>query len=69
MIKVQSEMEQEQLKSKMILQVHDELVFDVYNQEKELLEDLVKRNMENAVDLIVPLDVEYKVADNWLEAH
>ena len=69
MIKVQNEMERKNLKSKMILQVHDELVFDVYYQERELLEGLVKRNMENAVDLIVPLDVEYKVADNWLEAH
>ena len=69
MIKIHRALIDGAFKTKMIMQVHDELVFDVYNQEKELLEDLVKRNMENAVDLIVPLDVEYKVADNWLEAH
>jgi DNA polymerase-1 len=69
MIKVQREIEKENLQSKMILQVHDELIFDVHNEEATKLEALVKHNMENAVDLIVPLDVEYKIAENWLEAH
>ena len=69
MIKVQREIEKENLQSKMILQVHDELIFDVHNEETTKLETLVKHNMENAVDLIVPLDVEYKIAENWLEAH
>ena len=69
MIKVQNEMDEKNLKSKMVLQVHDELVFEVFNEEQELMETLVKKNMENAVKLSVPLDVEYKVADNWLEAH
>ena len=69
MIKVQREIEKENLQSKMILQVHDELIFDVHNGETTKLEALVKHNMENAVDLIVPLDVEYKIAENWLEAH
>ena len=69
MIKVQREIEKENLQSKMILQVHDELIFDVHNEETTKLEALVKHNMENAVDLIVPLDVEYKIAENWLEAH
>ena len=69
MIKVQREIEKENLQSKMILQVHDELIFDVHNEETTKLESLVKHNMENAVDLIVPLDVEYKIAENWLEAH
>ena len=68
-IKVQREIEKENLQSKMILQVHDELIFDVHNGETTKLEALVKHNMENAVDLIVPLDVEYKIAENWLEAH
>jgi DNA polymerase-1 len=62
-------MDEKNLKSKMVLQVHDELVFEVFNEEQELMETLVKKNMENAVKLSVPLDVEYKVADNWLEAH
>jgi DNA polymerase-1 len=57
------------LKSKMILQVHDELVFDVHPQEKETLEKLVKESMEGALKLSVPLEVEYKIAGNWLDAH
>jgi DNA polymerase-1 len=69
MITVQKRMKQEGLKSKMILQVHDELVFDVLIEEKEALESLVKKSMENAITLGVPLNVEYKIADNWLEAH
>ena len=69
MITVQKRMKQEGLKSKMVLQVHDELVFDVLIEEKEALESLVKHSMENAINLVVPLNVEYKIADNWLEAH
>ena len=69
MINVQKAIESKGLKSKMILQVHDELVFDVLKKEQVELESLVKENMENALDLSVPLDIEYKVADNWLEAH
>jgi len=53
----------------MVLQVHDELIFDILDDEREVMEKLVKKNMENAIDLSVPLDVEYKVANNWLEAH
>lgn len=69
MINVQKAMEKKGLRSKMILQVHDELVFDVVKEEQVQLESLVKENMEGALDLSVPLDIEYKVADNWLEAH
>jgi DNA polymerase-1 len=69
MINVQKAIESKGLKSKMILQVHDELVFDVLKEEQVELESLVKENMEGALDLSVPLDIEYKVADNWLEAH
>ena len=69
MINVQKAIESKGLKSKMILQVHDELVFDVLKEEQVELESLVKENMESALDLSVPLDIEYKVADNWLEAH
>ena len=69
MINVQKAIEAKGLKSKMILQVHDELVFDVFKEERAQIESLVKENMEGALSLSVPLDIEYKVADNWLEAH
>ena len=69
MINVQKAIESKGLKSKMILQVHDELVFDVLKEEQSELEFIVKENMEGAIDLSVPLDIEYKVAENWLEAH
>ena len=62
-------MDEKGLKSKMVLQVHDELIFDVLEAEREVMEKLVKKNMESAVELSVPLDVEYKIANNWLEAH
>ena len=69
MVAVQKDMFALKMKSKMILQVHDELVFDVHPDEKEVLEKLVKESMEGALKLSVPLEVEYKIADNWLEAH
>lgn len=53
----------------MLLQVHDELVFDVYNQEKELVKEIVKNTMESAVKLDVPLKVDLEFGKNWLEAH
>ncbi|MBN2348273.1 MAG: DNA polymerase I [Bacteroidales bacterium] len=55
--------------SKMILQVHDELVFDVYNNELEDLRKLVKYEMENVISLRVPLIVDIGTGNNWLEAH
>lgn len=69
MIHVYNEMKKQNLKSKMLLQVHDELVFDVVNSEKEIMEKLVKEKMEHAVEIGVPLDIDYKFAVNWLEAH
>ena len=69
MIKLSDAMKAANLKSKMLLQVHDELVFDVVKGEEDQLANLVKDNMESAVSLAVPLDVEYKIASNWLEAH
>lgn len=69
MVAVQKEMFEQKLKSKMILQVHDELVFDVHPDEKEILEKMVKESMEGALKLGVPLEVEYKIAGNWLDAH
>jgi DNA polymerase I len=55
--------------SKMILQVHDELVFDVFEPELERIIKLVKNEMENAAKLKVPLEVELGTGKNWLEAH
>jgi DNA polymerase-1 len=69
MISVHTEMKKKQVKSKMILQVHDELVFDVHNSEEVLIQDLVRKAMEKAVKLSVPMQVELKLADNWLDAH
>ena len=69
MISVQAEMKKKQVKSKMILQVHDELVFDVHNSEEVLIQDLVRKAMEKAVKLSVPMQVELKLAYNWLDAH
>jgi DNA polymerase-1 len=62
-------MSKQKLQSKMILQVHDELVFDVHRDEVELMQQLVKKAMEEAVALEVPMEVEMKTAENWLEAH
>jgi DNA polymerase I len=56
-------------KSKMLLQVHDELVFDVHNSELEKIKPMIKHEMENAFKMDVPLDVEIGVGENWLEAH
>ena len=69
MIDVQREMEQKQLQSKMLLQVHDELVFDMHKSEEEMLKKLVKKNMEQAVQLRAPLIVDLGEGNNWLEAH
>jgi DNA polymerase-1 len=59
----------EQYKTKMILQVHDELIFDVYRKELDEIKKIVKHEMENAVKLEVPLVVDMGTGDNWLEAH
>ena len=55
--------------TKMLLQVHDELVFDVHNSELELIQPMIKHEMENAFILSVPLEVEMGSGKNWLEAH
>ncbi len=69
MINIQKRLHQENLKSKMLLQVHDELVFDVYKPELTQFTELVKYEMENAFKLAVPLVVDIGVGENWLEAH
>ena len=57
------------LKSKMLLQVHDELIFEIHDDEKESVPSKIKEMMESAYELQVPLDVETGLAENWLEAH
>ena len=69
MIDVQEEMDKRGMKSKMLLQVHDELVFDMHKDEAEDLKALVKEKMEQAVTLKVPLTVDIGEGLNWLEAH
>ena len=69
MINIHKKLGSENWKSKMLLQVHDELVFDVNNSELEKIQPLIKHEMENAFKLDVPLDVEIGIGKNWLEAH
>jgi len=69
MINIHNRFEKEQFKSKMLLQVHDELVFDAHKDELETIKPIIKEEMENAYKMTVPLDVEMGIGDNWLEAH
>ena len=69
MINIHKKLTEGNYKTKMLLQVHDELVFDVYKPELEELKTLIKSEMENAYKLAVPLDVDLGVGNNWLEAH
>ena len=69
MININSEFKKQSLKSKMLLQVHDELVFDVHNSEKDRIQNIVKTTMESAVKLKVPLKIDLEFGKNWLEAH
>ncbi len=69
MINIHQKLNAGDFKTKMLLQVHDELVFDVYKPELETIKSLVKTEMENACKLEVPLDVDLDIGDNWLEAH
>ena len=69
MINIYSKMNKAGLKSKMIIQVHDELNFDVLQTELEKVKSIVVNEMENAVKLVVPLIVDFGTGNNWLEAH
>ncbi|MFT7252120.1 MAG: DNA polymerase-1 [Flavobacterium sp.] len=69
MINIHKRLITENWKSKMLLQVHDELVFDVYNDELEKIQPMIKSEMENAFKLDVPLIVDLGMGKNWLEAH
>tara|TARA_B100001121_G_scaffold46593_1_gene40036 strand:+ start:2422 stop:5148 length:2727 start_codon:yes stop_codon:yes gene_type:complete len=69
MINVHKKINEAKLKSKMILQIHDELLFDVPKNEIETLSNLVKYEMENAIKLKIPLKVDCDYGKNWFEAH
>jgi DNA polymerase I len=69
MINIHKRLKNENWQSKMLLQVHDELVFDVHNSELETIKPLIQQEMENAFQLAVPLVVELGEGQNWLEAH
>ena len=69
MIKIHHAIKKAKLRSTMLLQVHDELVFDVHETEVEQLKKLVVDNMVNAITINVPIEAEVGIGDNWLEAH
>ncbi|KIB00025.1 DNA polymerase I [Flavobacterium sp. KMS] len=69
MINIHKKLTSENWKSKMLLQVHDELVFDVHNSELEKIQPMIKHEMENAFIMAVPLEVELGLGKDWLEAH
>ena len=69
MINIHQKLSEDHYQSKMLLQVHDELVFDAYKPELDRLKHMIKTEMENAYKLEVPLVVDMDMGDNWLEAH
>jgi DNA polymerase-1 len=69
MIQIHRKIKEENWKSIMLLQVHDELVFDVLKSEKEAFGKMAKTEMENAFDIGLPLLVDIGFGENWLEAH
>ena len=69
MIDIQKEIKKEKLKSKMILQIHDELLFEFPKEEEDKLIPLVVNSMERAMRLKVPIIVDYGCGKNWYEAH
>ncbi|MCB0761777.1 MAG: DNA polymerase I [Flavobacteriales bacterium] len=69
MIDIHKEFQKADFKSRMIMQVHDELVFDAHKDEVEIIQPIIRDKMQNAVKLIVPLKVDMDLGINWLEAH
>lgn len=69
MLNIHSALLKNRFKTKMLLQVHDELIFDVYKPELSEVSDLIRTEMQNAYQLSVPLVVDIGVGNNWLEAH
>ena len=69
MINIHNKLKAGNYKTRMLLQVHDELVFDAHKEEMEEMKTMIRTEMENAYKLQVPLDVEIGIGQNWLEAH
>ena len=69
MVRIDKRFEEEQIRSKMLIQVHDELNFSVLPEEKERVERIVLEEMENAYRMSVPLVADSGWGQNWLEAH
>ncbi|MEO6694885.1 MAG: DNA polymerase, partial [Ignavibacteria bacterium] len=69
MVNIYNEFGKNNLESKMLLQVHDELVFEVKKNEIEKVKEIVIDRMKNAMKLVVPVEVEVGVGDSWFEAH
>jgi DNA polymerase-1 len=69
MVSIHRELKQRRMRSRLLLQVHDELVFDAHLPEAEELKAIVREGMEGAMQLAVPLVVDMGVGKNWLEAH
>ena len=69
MINIYNELKNNNFKTKMLLQVHDELVFDVYKPELEMVKPIIEKLMREALPLNVPVEVGIGVGLNWLEAH
>ncbi|WP_269526107.1 DNA polymerase I [Coraliomargarita parva] len=69
MARIQKSMSQKALKSRMLLQVHDELVFEMHPDEESTLRELVTEGMVDALELACPIEIEIGTGDNWLEAH
>ena len=69
MIKIYEALEKRKARTKMVLQVHDELVFDAHKDEIDELRPLIKELMESALPLNVPVIADTGVGDNWLDAH
>jgi len=69
MVRIHEQLKAQKLSTRMVLQVHDELVFDVPIAEQQTVETLVRREMEHAFPLEVPLSVDMGIGSNWREAH
>jgi DNA polymerase-1 len=69
MINIHRELQEGKFKTRMLLQVHDELVFDVYRPEEKKVRPIIEEKMKTAIKLDVPIEVEMGSGENWLEAH
>jgi len=69
MTKIHKQLIQKKLKTKMLLQVHDELVFDLHNSEEKIVKNIVQEGMTNVIKMQVPVEIEMGIGKNWLDAH